>query len=211
MASLFRRLSPSRRRDATPASPGWPGRAGLGLAAVLITGGVIGLGVLDRSPAEDVTADVGSLVDLQSMPVAREVEREPVVSRSDRRETADPTKVARLDPGPPAAETRTESLEEADPRTIARALMGDFGFSAAEFGCLDSLWQKESGWDPAARNPSSGAHGIPQALPGSKMATVGADWVTNPRTQITWGLGYIQDRYGSPCAAWAHSQRVNWY
>lgn len=211
MASPFRPTSPSRRRDATPATPGWLGRAGLGLAAAVITGGVIGLGVLDRSPAEDVTADAGSLVDLQSMPVAREAEREAVVSRSDRREAADPAKAARLAPGPPEAETRTESLEGADPRTLARALMGDFGFSASQFGCLDSLWQKESGWDPAARNPSSGAHGIPQALPGSKMASVGADWATNPRTQITWGLGYIQDRYGSPCAAWAHSQRVNWY
>jgi hypothetical protein len=70
---------------------------------------------------------------------------------------------------------------------------------------------KESGWNHTAMNPSSGAYGIPQSLPGTKMATAGADWQTNPATQISWGLGYISGRYGSPCNAWAHSQAVNWY
>ena len=65
---------------------------------------------------------------------------------------------------------------------------------------------RESGWNVYADNPSSSAYGIPQALPGSKMASAGADWATNPVTQIRWGLGYIQDRYGSPCGAWGHSQ-----
>ena len=73
------------------------------------------------------------------------------------------------------------------------------------------LWQKESNWRYTARNPSSGAYGIPQSLPGSKMASAGADWQTNPATQIKWGLGYIAARYGTPCSAWAHSQQVNWY
>jgi hypothetical protein len=82
---------------------------------------------------------------------------------------------------------------------------------ADQFGCLNRLRSKESGWDPSARNPSSGAHGIPQALPGGKMASAGSDWRTNPATQIRWGLGYIDGRYGSPCAAWRHSQRNNWY
>lgn len=85
------------------------------------------------------------------------------------------------------------------------------GWGEDQFACLDALWTKESGWRADAHNPSSGAHGIPQALPGSKMATVGADWATNPATQITWGLGYIAGRYGTPCAAWAHSQARNWY
>ena len=84
--------------------------------------------------------------------------------------------------------------------------MPQFGFSTDQFGCLDSLWTRESQWNPAAHNPSSGAHGIPQSLPGSKMASAGPDWATNPVTQITWGLGYIQDRYGSPCGAWGHSE-----
>ncbi|KJL44942.1 hypothetical protein RR49_00093 [Microbacterium ginsengisoli] len=74
-----------------------------------------------------------------------------------------------------------------------------------------SLWNRESGWRANALNPSSGAYGIPQALPGSKMATAGADWRTNGNTQINWGLAYISARYGSPCGAWAHSQATGWY
>jgi hypothetical protein len=79
-----------------------------------------------------------------------------------------------------------------------------------QYACLDYLWTKESGWRVNAYNPS-GAYGIPQALPGSKMASVGADWQTNPATQITWGLQYIDSRYGSPCGAKAHSVLKNWY
>ena len=88
--------------------------------------------------------------------------------------------------------TGTENLADEDPRTIARALLAEFGFSADQFSCLDSLWTSESGWRVNADNPSSSAYGIPQALPGSKMASAGADWATNPVTQIRWGLGYIQ-------------------
>lgn len=85
------------------------------------------------------------------------------------------------------------------------------GWSSGEFDCLVALWSKESGWRVNAYNASSGAYGIPQALPGSKMATAGADWETNAATQIEWGLGYIQGRYDTPCGAWAHSQDVGWY
>jgi hypothetical protein len=85
------------------------------------------------------------------------------------------------------------------------------GWASSEFDCLVALWSKESGWRVNAYNASSGAYGIPQALPGSKMATAGADWETNPATQIEWGLGYVQGRYGTPCGAWAHSQDVGWY
>lgn len=82
--------------------------------------------------------------------------------------------------------------------------------SAAQFGCLDSLWERESGWRVTAAN-ASGAYGIPQALPGNKMASAGADWRTNPATQIDWGLSYIAGRYGSPCAAWSFWKNHNWY
>ncbi|MFC5790153.1 lytic transglycosylase domain-containing protein [Agromyces tardus] len=85
------------------------------------------------------------------------------------------------------------------------------GWPSTEFDCLVALWNKESGWRVNAYNASSGAYGIPQALPGSKMATAGADWETNAATQIEWGLGYIQGRYGTPCGAWAHSSSVGWY
>ncbi|MCA5892928.1 G5 domain-containing protein [Isoptericola sp. NEAU-Y5] len=96
-------------------------------------------------------------------------------------------------------------------RDIGRQMAAARGWSGSQWSCLESLWTKESGWDASAQNPSSGAYGIPQSLPGSKMATAGADWQTNPATQIEWGLGYISGRYGTPCAAWGHSQSVGWY
>jgi len=84
------------------------------------------------------------------------------------------------------------------------------GWDDSEFQCLVNLWNRESGWRVNASNPS-GAYGIPQALPGSKMASAGADWQTNPATQIKWGLGYITDRYGTPCGAWGSFQAKGWY
>ena len=99
----------------------------------------------------------------------------------------------------------------ADPKSVARAMLADYGWSDGQFNCLDSLWTRESNWNYRAENPSSGAYGIPQALPGDKMASVGSDWRTNPATQIKWGLGYISDVYGTPCGAWEHSQSVGWY
>lgn len=96
-------------------------------------------------------------------------------------------------------------------QAIARGMIGGYGWGDDQFNCLVSLWNKESGWNSQAYNASSGAFGIPQALPGSKMATAGADWQTNAATQISWGLGYISGRYGSPCGAWGHSQSVGWY
>lgn len=97
-----------------------------------------------------------------------------------------------------------------DPGTAQAIALGYVG-AGPEFDCLVALWNKESRWNVFAENRSSGAYGIPQALPGNKMASAGADWQTNPDTQIRWGLGYIQGRYGSPCAAWAKSQAVGWY
>ncbi len=101
-----------------------------------------------------------------------------------------------------------------DPGTakeIALQLVTARGWGIDQYDCLVALWNKESRWNVYAQNASSGAYGIPQALPGSKMASAGADWATNPVTQITWGLGYVEARYGDPCGAWAHSQRVGWY
>jgi hypothetical protein len=88
---------------------------------------------------------------------------------------------------------------------------GLYFWGREQWGCLDALWRRESGWNELARNPSSGAYGIPQALPGDKMAVEGADWRTNPFTQIRWGQSYIKQRYGTPCGAWSHSQRYGWY
>lgn len=97
-----------------------------------------------------------------------------------------------------------------DPGTAQAIALGYVG-AGAEFDCLVALWNRESHWNVYSNNTSSGAYGIPQALPGSKMASAGADWATNPDTQIRWGLGYIMGRYGSPCNAWGHSQSSGWY
>ena len=86
-----------------------------------------------------------------------------------------------------------------------------YGWIENDFNCLVKLWERESNWNPNAVNKSSGATGIPQALPGSKMASEGSDWATNAKTQIRWGLKYIKNRYGTPSAAWAHSQQKGWY
>ena len=96
-------------------------------------------------------------------------------------------------------------------QSIAYNMMGGFGFDPVTFfGCLKDIWNRESGWRYDAENPS-GAYGIPQALPGSKMASAGADWQTDPATQIKWGLGYIKAIYGDPCKAWAFEEANGYY
>ncbi len=96
-------------------------------------------------------------------------------------------------------------------RALARSLAASYGWGDDQFAALDKLWQKESGWSYTAYNASSGATGIPQSLPGSKMASAGSDWETNAATQISWGLDYIARAYGSPASAWSHSQAMDWY
>ncbi|BDR53444.1 G5 domain-containing protein [Bombiscardovia nodaiensis] len=112
-------------------------------------------------------------------------------------------------PGAPAGASAT-TAPVGDSQSIAHGLVLSHGWSEGDFTCLVQLWNKESGWRTNAANPS-GAYGIPQALPGSKMASAGPDWQNNPTTQITWGLGYIAGRYGSPCGAWSQSQSAGWY
>ena len=107
--------------------------------------------------------------------------------------------------GPPAG-LRIFRLRPFPAPTVFR-----WGGQDGQSGCPARRWTKGAGWNFRARNASSGAYGIPQSLPGSKMGTVAADWRTNPTTQITWGLQYIKASYGSPCSAWGHSQSVNWY
>ncbi|MBF8193085.1 lytic transglycosylase domain-containing protein [Nonomuraea sp. K274] len=96
-------------------------------------------------------------------------------------------------------------------KATAKTMLASQGWGEDQWGCLEQLWQKESGWNERAMNRYSGAYGIPQSLPGSKMASAGGDWQTNAATQIKWGLGYIKGRYGTPCGAWGHSQSVGWY
>ncbi|MFD6698444.1 MULTISPECIES: phospholipase [unclassified Microbacterium] len=110
-----------------------------------------------------------------------------------------------------AAEAQAAANTPDGARAAAQQIMaGEYGWGDDQFQCLNSLWNKESGWNYQAYN-SSGATGIPQSLPGDKMASAGDDWQTNATTQIRWGLGYISSVYGTPCSAWGHSQATNWY
>jgi len=99
-----------------------------------------------------------------------------------------------------------------DPREMARQILENkYDLGDAHYTCFNNIIMRESKWDIDATNPSSGAYGIPQALPGSKMSTVGADWRTNPATQITWAIEYMKKRYGSPCGAWSFKRSHGWY
>ncbi|WP_157071487.1 transglycosylase SLT domain-containing protein [Curtobacterium ammoniigenes] len=130
----------------------------------------------------------------------------PTVTTTTTKTAAKATTPAVSAAAAPAAGTPSPGSAKA----IAQQMVAARGWDASQYNCLVSLWNKESGWNVYAYNPS-GAYGIPQSLPGSKMATAGADWQTNPATQITWGLNYITGSYGTPCGAWAHSQAYNWY
>ena len=180
-----------------------------GLAAAATSAAVAGGIVLD-SPSVAAAADLKPVAE----PLAT---RAPEVSRSEDRRTAstqpatDLAKASNLAAAAQvAAITQTEDIGGGDPKAIASALLSSFGWSGSQFGCLESLWNRESGWRVTAANPS-GAYGIPQALPGVKMASAGPDWRYDAETQIKWGLGYIAGRYGSPCGAWGHSQATGWY
>jgi hypothetical protein len=149
---------------------------------------------------------------------------------ADQRAAAQRAAAERAAEQPPATQPSTPPTADAQPKTdqpktdqpktdapagspqqIAAAMLASFGWASSEFGCLNELWERESGWNPSATNPYSGAYGIPQALPASKMASAGADWATNPATQIRWGLDYIKATYGAPCAAWSHETATGWY
>ena len=206
------------RHRATP-GPGVPTKA-LRTAllcssvAVAATGATVGNGVLAAGgAAEDVRAVAADLsgdlsTDLSAMVAER---REQPISRSDRRDAADPGKSATLANSAPGGEgiARTEDLSDAEPREIGRALLDEFGFGADQFGCLDALYVSESNWRVHADNPTSSAYGIPQAL--TQTHDLPAGYMTSAEVQIRWGLKYIADRYGTPCSAWSFKQSHNWY
>jgi hypothetical protein len=121
------------------------------------------------------------------------------------RAAAQPTQQAQ------SAQATAVTTPSGSPQQVAEQMLSQFGWSTSQFSCLQPLWQQESGWSLTAENPSSGAYGIPQALPGSKMASAGPDWQTDAATQIRWGLTYIKDIYGSPCGAWDHEEADGWY
>lgn len=153
------------------------------------------------SPTDDTSAERAATVS-RSLGVGRG-------STSTTQDVAAPTATpAPATPAPTPVPTPAPTPTVDDARSFALAQLGP-----AQFSCLDALWQHESDWDPSAENPSSGAYGIAQALPATKMASVGMDWKSNPITQVKWGLAYIASRYGSPCNAWSFWLRhyPHWY
>ena len=183
-------------------------------------------GWLARPAAAEVAAQQGGTVSAQPAYQVRLAEAPYAIARwkaaQRRAELAAKKTAATAAAGQTAAQTpaaaqpsqaasATVPAASGSPQQIAQALLGSFGWSSGQFSCLDPLWAHESGWSVTAYNAGSGAYGIPQALPGSKMASAGPDWQTSAATQITWGLEYIRDTYGSPCGAWGHEQATGWY
>lgn len=178
---------------------------------LVVTNGVVGTTAVTAA-GDLAAASVTGMTDVDSTTTSEQLERRAettTVSRSDRRGSTDARKVAALSGGNGPAVTRTEDLSTGDPRDIARALLPGFGYSDSEFDCLDSLYMSESGWRTDADNPSSSAYGIPQAL--TQLHDLPADYMTSAESQIRWGLGYIQDTYGSPCSAWSFKAGHGWY
>lgn len=98
-----------------------------------------------------------------------------------------------------------------NPKPFAQSQAAKRGWTGVQMKCLDHLWTKESGWKYNAKDADTEAYGIAQALPAWRMKSAGADWKTNPATQIVWGLGYIKERHKSPCLAWEHHKQQGWY
>ena len=145
----------------------------------------------------DLAVEAEASADVTRLELEREQQRQQAAAKAAR--------VAAVEQARPAGGTPEQNRE------LGRFLTLEYGWSAEQFDCFDQLIVSESNWKTTAENPSSGAYGIPQSLPGSKMATVAPDWQTNPETQIVWGLGYIDDRYGTPCSAWSFKRANNWY
>ena len=163
----------------------------------------------EQEDAARVAADRSATNAQRSVAAARSAEREKIKAAA----LAKARKAAAEKAARAAERKRVIANAQKDPKAAARMLMPEYGFSESQWPCLDRLWIGESGWNYKAENSSSGAYGIPQSLPGRKMATVASDWRTNPVTQIKWGLDYIKRSYGSPCNAldfW-NSRSPHWY
>ena len=197
------------------------GAAALSGVAVVATGLAVSSGVVTETslPFGDAAAALPAPAAAHQLSAEELAERESRVSRSAVSRTtevdarADSLKVARLSNQTGRARTQTEDLTVADPKTLTRALMSKYGLDPADVSCVDNIWTQESNWDIHADNPTSSAYGIPQSLPGSKMASAGPNWEHSAETQIRWGLGYIKASYGTPCGAlgaW-QSRYPHWY
>lgn len=223
-AAAPRASAPSDPAVDADTSPRRPRNAKLALAAVAVfmaaaaATGVVYQG--DDSDAEDVTvAHYDSDERIEDNRAAREdprpdhhsMEEEPSEDKSPNDAEVEETETAEAEAEGPEVADVAGCESYSGNRNVACAMVSEQGLGGDQMQCLDDLWEHESGWNESASNPSSGAYGIPQSLPGDKMASHGDDWQTNPATQIAWGLDYIADRYGDPCGAWSFWQGNNWY
>lgn len=187
----------------------------LSTLAVGATGAAVATGVLGTADSSfglaggDVAKSLSHPAD-EPLTKAELRARGDLVSRSsDRRASTDAAKAAALDTTGGVGSTERETMNQSDPREIAKALMPSYGFDVSQFSCLDSLYMSESGWRVNADNPSSSAYGIPQALTSGRDMPAG--YFSSAEVQIKWGLEYIQNSYGSPCNAWAFKSSHGWY
>jgi hypothetical protein len=212
-----RRAQPARRKSAVrqlwEAAPK-PGTTGQRVAAVAAAGVLlVGMGVSDKAPHSPSTEQTG-----QAQASAISVPKDVAMSftRTEVKSSSAGT------PSAPSVGSSSSSVKslganggEIDDPTGAQAYaatqLASFGWGQDQMACLVPLWNRESDWTTTAENPSSLAYGIAQSLPAEKMDSVGNDWKTNYQTQVKWGLGYIKDRYSSPCGAWAHETSIGWY
>ncbi|NKZ06359.1 lytic transglycosylase domain-containing protein [Actinomadura latina] len=193
-------------------------------AAFALTGGSGGSGG-DRTTLKPTRQQADAAAPKVDPKVLEQQRRDLALERASRKTREDSSKGPSLLPKGKPIPTKTpekkksgggsgpvgDPVPKGEAQEIAKKLMPSFGFTGdGQFGCLVNLWDRESGWNTHAANPS-GAYGIPQALPGSKMGSAGPDWQNNATTQIKWGLGYIKDRYKTPCGGWSHFQSVGWY
>ena len=232
---MFTRMKPSRARHRAAPAPRHPGRKRVlvSAAAVLFAVGSASsasaaiINTDDPTPEEqlasEIVADAGDaeyrwdqVAPMDSILPTKE-EAAPRVEQAEAAEVPEEEE--------PPAEEPAESTESAGTtvdiaadcseysgnKAIGCTMTLEHGWDMEEVGCLVNLWDRESGWNESAYNEGSGAYGIPQSLPGDKMASHGDDWETNPATQIAWGLDYIDGRYASPCGAWSHSESNGWY
>jgi hypothetical protein len=211
------RKPPTRRQRATRAAAAVSTAAGatgvLALGIVAVTPLAIPGGAQAASDSFAVTR-IGALpsdaaVTRSGKPAGQALQQ---VQDRHRKKAAKAARAARAGTDAASRSASRTLTFSGDPRTIAASMAAkQYGWGSGQFSCLDSLWEKESSWQVHATNPTSGAYGIPQALPGSKLASAGSDWRDNAVTQIAWGLGYIKQSYGTPCSAWATSQAKGWY
>ena len=186
----------------------------LSTLAVGATGAAVGGGVLGTEPSlglagGDVAQSLGHSAS-QPLTKAELRQRGDLVSRSGaRRSATDAVKAAALDTTGGVGSAKRETMDQSDPREIAKALMPSYGFGLSQFSCLDSLYMSESGWRVNADNPTSSAYGIPQALTSGRDMPAG--YFSSAEVQIKWGLDYIRSSYGSPCSAWSFKSSHGWY